>query len=127
MNTPRTAEALRTCGAAMVEIADALEEEAAFGSPNTPLGVEADSQPTSWRSRLWTEHEERRIGVEETAEALYRSASWVYKNVGPKVEDPLPCTKFRGELSFQVGELRSWLLDEEERVHRPPRTLRQVS
>ena len=125
MNVSRAAAALRDWSDAIAEFAAALEESPGANAAAVELGV--DQAPCSWRSRLWTEPPERRIGVEEVAEALGRSDSWVYKHVGPKVESPLPSKKFGGELVFLVGELRAWLQDQEERVHHPARSLRVAS
>lgn len=119
------AAALRAEAAALVAIADAIDAAEALSATETgPAPPSPDT--ASWRSRLWTEPPERRIGVEEVAEALGRSTSWVYKNVTPGAEGALPVRRFGGELVFLVGEVRAWLETNEELVNRPPRAMRAI-
>lgn len=89
---------------------------------------EAEAPPVdppdwTWRERIWTVPAETRIGVQELAEALGRSSSWIYKRTGEAAEDRrLPHRKLDGELLFAVGEIRTWLRDREETHHAVPMT-----
>lgn len=81
--------------------------------------VEPAETLATWRERLWTAPAETRIGVKEVAEAVGRSASWIYKHTSTKaVEEseasPLPYRKLEGELVFVVGEIRAWIRDSED-------------
>ena len=82
--------------------------------------VQTSAKPAaapSWRERLWTVPPETRIGVVEMCEAVGRTKSWVYRCTGPKAAGPrLPHRLLHGELVFVVGELRQWLLEQEEIV-----------
>lgn len=72
----------------------------------------------TWRERLWTVPADTRLGVVEVAEALGRPKSYVYARTGESAEDPLPCRKLDGTLVFLAGELREWIQEREEVVHR---------
>ncbi len=69
----------------------------------------------SWAERFWEVPSSTRIGVHQAAEALGRSASWVYKHTSEATGLPLiPFRRVgenakRGRLEFIVGELRSWI------------------
>lgn len=123
MTSPELARALRAQADALQAMAAALEREepADADGPERPP---PRTEPASWRSRLWTEPPDRRIGVEEVAEAFGRSTSWVYKHVSPNVAGALPVRRFGGELVFLVGELRSWLEQDETIVNGPARKIR---
>lgn len=68
----------------------------------------------TWRERLWLVPAETRIGTLEACEALGRSRSWLYRQLG--AASPPPHRKLDGELVFVVGELRAWLRGIEEVV-----------
>lgn len=66
--------------------------------------------PLTWRERVWLVPPETRLGVRETAEAIGRPVSWVYRRTGEKSDKaPLPHRKLDGELVFLAGELRAWI------------------
>lgn len=102
-------------GAAVTLPGDALrawlkDEPAATAEP---VAVQAGTQ-SDWRERLWTVPAETRLGVHELAEALDRSADFVYRAVDPKRSehrgrDPLPCSRLDGVLVFTAGAIRRWL------------------
>jgi hypothetical protein len=104
-------------GAAVTLPADALREwldaydvEPAAEQPATP----ACADPDTWRTRLWTCPPDTRLGVREVAEALDRSPDFVYRCVSQKRSaekgrDPLPCSRFDGELVFVAADVRRWL------------------
>ena len=74
----------------------------------------AESGPPTWRERLWTCHPDVRIGVRELGEALDRPESWVYRHTSPKSGLPLlPHRKFDSQLVFVVGEIRTWIHENE--------------
>lgn len=98
--------------AALVEVLDELEE----ASPG-PAEL-TDVEPASWRQRIWTVAADTRLGVVEVAEALGRPKSYVYARTGERADDPLPCRKLDGTLVFLAGELRAWIEEREEIVHR---------
>lgn len=101
----------------LVELLDGLED---------PEPIDVETAPERWRERLWRVPADTRLGVVEVAEALGRPKSYVYARTGERAEDPLPCRKVDGSLVFTAGEIRSWLEDREEVVHRgrPTRGLR---
>lgn len=71
----------------------------------------------TWRERLWLVPGETRIGVEELAEALGRSKSWIYKRTQASAKDEmLPFRRLHGELCFRVGEIRTYLHQQEDIV-----------
>lgn len=78
----------------------------------------ADDGPTSetWRERLWRAPAETRLGANELCEALGRSKHWLYRHTGPSAENRIPHRKLDGELVFAVGEVRTWIRDNEEIV-----------
>ena len=81
--------------------------------PAAPGGT-ADERPASWRERLWEVPEQTRIGVEELAEAIGKSTSWVYKQTSRSAPGAtLPFRKMGGDLVFVAGEIRAWLETEE--------------
>lgn len=96
--------------AALVELLDGLED------PVPELIQVEDSEPRSWRSRLWEVPAETRLGVEDVAEAVGRSSHWVYRATS-RGEDPLPSRKLGGRLAVTAGELRAWIRDHEEVQH----------
>ena len=114
-------EDLAECGAtlpaaAVLERCPDFEE-----TPATALVVPVE---TTWRERLWFAPSEARLNAHEVAEALGRSASWVYKRTGTTRRDddpaPLPCRRMDGSLVFLAGELRAWIRDHEESVIEGP-------
>jgi len=102
-------------GAAVTLPGDALRTWLEDDDPAAaPAPVAADAAPSDWRSRLWTCPAETRLGVRELAEALDRSADWVYRAVDSKRSasrgrDPLPCSRLDGVLVFSAGAIRRWL------------------
>jgi len=104
------------------EGADALKDAAkkVGAQPSEPEATPATLELT-WRERLWLVPAETRMGVNELAEALGRSKSWVYKRTqGRAGEELLPYRKLDGELQFGVGEIRTYLHEREEVVFRLP-------
>jgi hypothetical protein len=92
--------------------------------PEPAAPAPADSEPASWRERIWTVAAETRIGAAEVAEAVGRSRDYVYRATSPKAgEDRIPHRKLDGELVFQVGELRQWIRSREDVIHTPPARL----
>jgi predicted DNA-binding transcriptional regulator AlpA len=68
----------------------------------------------TWRERLWTVDPATRIGVAELCEALGRSKSWVWRHTGKRCPGVrIPHRKLEGELVFVVGEVRSWIAQNE--------------
>jgi hypothetical protein len=103
-----------------------LEDEPAVTA--LPVAVQAD-EPADWRARLWTCPDETRLGVRELAEALDRSADFVYRAVDPKRSaergrDPLPCSRLDGVLVFTAGAIRRWLEASAVTVNAEPRHVR---
>ena len=81
----------------------------------------------TWREKLWLVPAETRLGAHEVTEALARSSSWLYRHTSPKALSkadvaPIPHRKLEGELTFVVGELRTWVRDNEESLHELPST-----
>jgi predicted DNA-binding transcriptional regulator AlpA len=73
--------------------------------------------PITWRERLWSVPGDTRLGVRELAEAVGRSADWVYRHTaagGTGVR--LPHRKLDGSLVFLAGEVRTWLTEHEQVV-----------
>lgn len=67
----------------------------------------------TWREKLWRVPGETRINVEQLAEALDRPTSFIYKRTA---SDDIPHRKLFGVLAFRVGEIRTWIRENEE-VH----------
>lgn len=85
-----------------------------------PVSLEAVASEPTWRERLWTCPAETRMGVREVAEAVGKSASWVYRHTSKKSGLPiLPHRKLDG-LVFLAGEVRAWLREHEESVCEVP-------
>jgi hypothetical protein len=98
--------------AALRAAADQLEEAlSAVGSTPAPLPTDASSTlPMTWRERLWLVPDETRLGVREVAEALGRSADFVYRHTGAaSTATRIPHRKLDGELVFTAGEVRDWI------------------
>jgi len=96
---------------------------------DAPVVPDITPEPQSWRERLWAVPPETRIGVREVAEAVNRSADWVYRATSSKLaskagRDPLPCRKLDGELTFTAGSVRTWLTRFEVIVNAGPSPLR---
>ena len=99
-----------------------VEEQAEPANPTHGSDIEL-----TWRERLWLVPSETRLGVHEVCEALARSPSWLYRHTSPKALSkadvaPIPHRKLEGELTFVVGELRTWVRDNEESLHELPST-----
>lgn len=87
-----------------------LEDEPAAAPPS----LMAAAEPPGWRVRLWTCPDDARLGVQELAEAVGRSADWVYRatsatHAAEHGRDPLPCSKLDGVNVFRAGAVRRWL------------------
>jgi len=100
-------------GAAVTLPAELLRSWLADDQPEQPAPV-PDPVAETWRTKLWTVPESTRLGVREVAEALDRSADWVYRAVSveqaaEKGRNPLPCKRLDGVLVFEVGAVRRWL------------------
>jgi len=99
----------------LLEAAAIAKEIANASAPLSTSVVEP--VPPSWRERLWTAAADTRIGVAELCEALGRPRSWVWRHTGPKAPSArIPHRKLEGELVFVVGELRSWVIQNEQVV-----------
>lgn len=83
-----------------------LKEEDLPSSEEFPPG-----EVPSWRERIWSAPEKMRLFVDEAAEALGKSRSYVYKYAREDVDEArrIPHHHFGTDLVFVVGELRSWL------------------
>jgi len=118
-------------GAAVTLPADVVREWCA-AEPCGPVPAPvALAEPLGWRERLWTCSPDARLGVKELAEAVGRSADWVYRatNAARATEhgrDPLPCAKLDGVLTFAAGAVRGWLRASEIIVN-PETAARRIS
>ncbi len=74
----------------------------------------------TWRERLWLAPSETRIGTHELCEALGRSKHWLYRHTGPSAENRIPHRKLDGELVFAVGEVRTWIRENEDVIKALP-------
>ena len=101
-------------GAAVTLPADVVRawlEDERSAAPSAPM---LPAVPQGWRERLWTCPTDTRLGVRDLADALNRSADWVYRatNVKRAAEhgrSPLPCTRLDGVLVFTAAAVRHWL------------------
>ena len=82
-------------------------------SPSTALAL-------TWRERLWLVPSETRIGAHELCEALGRSKHWLYRHTGPSADNRIPHRKLDGELVFAVGEVRTWIRENEDVIEALP-------
>ncbi|MFC1791911.1 hypothetical protein ACFL0I_05580 [Gemmatimonadota bacterium] len=123
MSTEGTNTVINRLGHISVEL-DGLAETLKEERHHQPeVSREGPALELGWREKLWVVPAETRLGVVEVAEALGRSKSWVYKRSGPKAaRTRLPCRKLDGELSFLVGELRTWVRQHEVVEHAVPMT-----
>lgn len=118
-------------GAAVMLPADTVREWLDEEGPADIQEPQASGEPTSWKVLLWRVPDAYRLNVSELAEALDRSADWVYRAVSEKRaklkgREPLPCKKLDGELVFEAGAVRRWL-DLSEEIVNPDRRPRMVS
>jgi len=106
---------ISTLAQTLSEGADALRQVAReVEAPSPSAGTAPGPVELTWRERLWICPAETRVGVEELAEALGKSRSWIYKRTQASAGDGmLPFRRLHGELTFRVGEIRSWLAQEE--------------
>lgn len=89
--------------------------------PESPPLQTMEPAPESWRSRLWDVPAETRLCVDEVAEAVGRSRHWVYRaSSAGRGRDRLPARKLDSRLEFTAGELRAWIRNQEEVLHRGP-------
>jgi len=80
-------------------------------------GPSPAEEAASWRVRLWVVPPDTRLGVAELLEALGRTRSWLYRHTGPRSPGVrIPHRKLEGELVFLAGEIRSWVVENEEVV-----------
>jgi hypothetical protein len=98
---------------------ESLDPSPSLAAPTRPTTV-APTEAESWRVLLWTAPAETRIGRAELLEAVGRPKSWLYRHTAAKAEHPIPHRKFDGELVFLVGEVRAWLVAQEEIVRAGP-------
>lgn len=85
-----------------------------------PIQPRADA---TWRERLWTVPADTRLGVRELAEALDRSADFVYRHTAPGgTVARIPHRKLDGALVFAAGEIREWIKETEIVVATTPMT-----
>lgn len=107
----RRAAELLPPGTSLTLSCEAIREALA----SLPDARQADTPPTAaevtWRERIWTVPAETRLGAKETAEAIGRPTSFVYRATSAKT---IPHRKLEGELTFVAGELRAWIRDQEE-------------
>jgi hypothetical protein len=90
-----------------------------FERPSEPSGRIIDAQ-LSWREKLWLVPAETRVGANELCEALGRSKHWLYRHTGPSAENRIPHRKLDGELVFAVGEVRTWIRENEHVIEAAP-------
>ena len=88
----------------------------------TPSDPDPIEMATTWRERLWLVPGETRLGVNEVAEAMNKSRSWIYRHTSQKAlrefgASPLPHRILEGSLTFVAGELRTWIRDTEQGIH----------
>lgn len=90
----------------LAEVLATPEVERTHGS----AASEPQQQEGSWKARLWTVPAETRLNVNEVAEALGRTKSWVYRHTGVNAGSRrLPHRKLEGELVFVASEVREWI------------------
>lgn len=86
---------------------------AVTGDDEAIRGHDAIALPGSgdWKERLWCAPAATRIGVEQLAEALGRSSSWVYKHTSLRSGSvPIPHRRLgTGKLEFVVSDIREWI------------------
>jgi len=104
----------------LVPVEAVLDALSASGAAPTRAETVAPTEAQSWRVLLWTAPAETRIGRAELLEAVGRPKSWLYRHSAAKAEHPIPHRKFDGELVFLVGEVRAWLMAQEEIVRAGP-------
>ena len=117
--TPSLRAALRALAAALPpETAVPVPAGQLLGLLDGDAGQPAHSLPvqpshSTWRERLWTCPPDTRLGVREVAEALGRTRSAVYRLVANK-RGPhrLPAARLAGQLVFEAGVVRAWLVRE---------------
>ena len=78
--------------------------------------VSVQARPT-WRERLWTCDAQTRLNIDEVSEALNKTVPAVRAMIK---RHGLPCRRRYGELTFLVGELRTWLARHETVINGPP-------
>ena len=83
-------------------------------SERVPEVVDVPREAPTWRERLWTVHEDTRLGTNELSEALGRPKSWVYAQTS---DDAIPHRKVRGSLVFRAGDIRLWIRASEGDLH----------
>ena len=72
------------------------------------------AQPPTAAERLWSCPPNTRYTVKELAAALHRPPSYIYSLTSAK---EIPFCKLDGQITFIVSEVRSWVLDREERIN----------
>lgn len=104
--------ALREAREALARAERAVEEAAREGAAR-PAELRLEGPEWTWRERLWAAPAETRVGVEELAEGLGVSKSWIYQRTKAGAEPRLPHRKLAGSLVFVVGEVRAWIREHE--------------
>lgn len=82
----------------------------------TPQLVQEPEPVVSWRERVHQVPPQTELGMEEAAEALGVSRSWLEKRVAPGGEGGVPSYKREGRRVFLAGELVRWLEATRERT-----------
>lgn len=97
-------------------LARAQEDRPADPGEEEPAEAPVE-RPWSWREKLWDTPSETRLGVQELAEALARSKSWIRKAARA---GELPARKHGQAFVFVAGEIRHWIRSSEESVSEGP-------
>lgn len=109
VNHATRADLVRRLRRRVQEISELIDALAAEPAPPPPRP--ASDEPAPWRERLWTVPPETLLRVHDVAEALDRSASWVYKRTYRGAADPLPAERLGSELVFRADALRAWIAE----------------
>ena len=106
---------------AMLEAMDATNESQGVQLRDvSEQSADAGQTSVTWRERLWLAPAETRLGANELCEALGRSKHWLYRHTGPSAENRIPHRKLDGELVFAVGEVRTWIRENEDVIQAGP-------
>lgn len=108
----RAPQGTRLEARALGEALDHLMDDDEASGPKEAVDPSPEDHLT-WREKLWRVPGETRINVEQLAEALDRPTSFIYKRTS---SDEIPHRKLFGVLVFRVGEIRTWIRENEE-VH----------
>lgn len=106
---------------AMLAAMDAANESQGVQPRDSPeQSTDTGQTSVTWRERLWLAPSETRLGANELCEALGRSKHWLYRHTGPSAENRIPHRKLDGELVFAVGEVRTWIRENEDVIEAGP-------